>query len=234
MKSTAKSIKPIWDYTSEANGPTNWHTLCDEFCDGIDHKSQSPIKLNKEFTESGRPTTLNFRYHQEIFRKKLDNYTLQLISRAKNNELVVNGQVYSLNNIHFHVPSEHFIENQQTSIEFHLVHSNDKGDLLVLGVLFNISEHQMPNSKNKLMQWYESNRNMAFNPMMFIPENKAHFQYTGSLTTPPTVNNVQWYVFSEIQLLDKRIFTHFRNYLTSEMNSRPVQEKGERKVYYSP
>jgi carbonic anhydrase len=49
----------------------------------------------------------------------------------------VNGKVYSLENMDWHVPSLHTINGQRYPLEMHLVHKSDAGgDLAVIAVLY--------------------------------------------------------------------------------------------------
>ncbi|MGX6977815.1 carbonic anhydrase family protein [Vagococcus elongatus] len=235
MKSTAKSFIPQWDYSSKERGPENWAQLCHDFCTAENTGYQSPIHLAMKKSSTLDKNLVEFSYTQEIFRKSYYNHTLQLESTGFKNTLVVDGSTYRLHNIHYHIPSEHHINNQQSQLEFHLVHRNAQDEIVVVGVLFNVEaveEDVLKNHSSADSQWYESKKHVALNPAMLLPDKKSYFHYQGSLTTPPTRGNVKWFVFSDSLNITQKHFQKLKNHLSDSFNNRPLQELNGRTVWY--
>jgi carbonic anhydrase len=60
----------------------------------------------------------------------------QLTFEDKVGNITVDGNVYNLDKMHWHMPSEHTINGQRYPLEMHLVHKSDAGDLAVIAVLY--------------------------------------------------------------------------------------------------
>jgi carbonic anhydrase len=61
---------------------------------------------------------------------------MQLAFEDKVGNITVNGKLYNLDKMHWHMPSEHTINGQRYPLEMHLVHKSDAGDLAVIAVLY--------------------------------------------------------------------------------------------------
>jgi len=68
-----------------------------------------------------------------------------------------------------------------------------------------------------------------FNLMKVLPEDREHFYaYSGSLTTPPCTEGVQWMVFKEsIELSKDQIYRFMKAY---GLNARSVQPLRNREI----
>jgi carbonic anhydrase len=74
---------------------------------------------------------------------------------------------------------------------------------------------------------------MVFNPTRIIPSNlTVYFRYSGSLTTPPCTEDVNWSVFQSKIKISSRQLRVFRNTSISK-NFRPVQNINKRNIYSS-
>lgn len=220
-----------WSY-SGSNGPEYWHTLCDWYADGAKFPYQSPIHLLHNHTKEIGDERLEFHYKKEQFTEKEFKNTIHFVPYNTESYVVFKGIEYVLTDIHFHMPSEHIIDDNQTELEFHLVHTNKAQENLVVGVLFNLTEklHWICNAQDDSIWDFESH-NQWFNPEIFLPVEKSHFHYVGSLTTPPTMGPVNWFVFDEVGEMSRLFIEEFREEVLKD-NNRPIQDTKDRAVFY--
>ena len=124
---------------------------------------------------------------------------------------------YKLHSIHFHLYSEHRIENKQYPMEMHIVHKNMKKDdklneNLVIGILFDYNNDE----ENKFLE----NMNLSSEKKIkdasilnLINKNDEYYYYKGSLTTVPCTENVNWIVFKKIRHMSFNQFNKFRKWV---------------------
>ena len=151
---------------------------------------------------------------------------------------------YKLNSFHFHLYSEHRIENKQYPMEMHLVHKNlNKEDSLnenlVIGILFDYKD----NKENKFLNDINLAKEKKINDASIVDlinKNDAFYYYKGSLTTIPCTENVNWIVFKDIKSMSFEQFNKFKNWVEkSNMdyygvgygNSRGPKRLNGRKIY---
>ncbi|KAF5901918.1 carbonic anhydrase 14-like, partial [Clarias magur] len=157
-----------------------------------------------------------------------NGHTLQL--QLPNTMQIVKGfdEVYLAAQLHFHwgtieVPgSEHTIDNVHFPAELHVVHYNSKytsireaaskpDGLAVFGAFIQIGLHENENYENILsvikdVSAEESNTRIpSFNVRHLLPNSLEKFyRYTGSLTTPPCFQSVNWTVFNETVTVSRK------------------------------
>ncbi|MTD38978.1 carbonic anhydrase family protein [Erwinia sp. CPCC 100877] len=222
-----------WGYTGE-RGPEHWHTLCDWFSLGAKFPYQSPVNLSKGLIHSiSKEREITFCYKREEFTEKEFKNTFHFVPPNTESYIIYEEENYYLTDIHFHTPSEHTIDDTHLPVEFHLVHMNNSGDNLVVGCLFELSteKNQFSKEANTLI-WQPETHQQWFDPSIFVPEEKAHFHYLGSLTTPPTKGPVHWFVFETVQKMDQDFFQRIYEGMLP-FNNRPVQALNGRKIYFS-
>ena len=61
----------------------------------------------------------------------------------------------------------------------------------------------------------------SFNPGNFLPANRAHYRYEGSLTTPPCTEGVHWAVLKDPVTVSTEDLAQFHERI--RFNARPVQ-----------
>lgn len=122
------------------------------------------------------------------------------------NFLVLNGKKYYTVQFHFHAPSEHTVNGRAKAMELHLVHQAEDGSLAVVGVFFtegkeNTFLSQFWNEISTLK--VDKHDHVALGKITGGEELNALlegkiFRYTGSLTTPPYSEGVEWVVVSDM------------------------------------
>ena len=160
----------------------------------------------------------------------------EVIYEAGNNNFInVDGEEFEVINIHFHSESEHAVDGELSDLEMHIVHGNETGGLSVLGVL--IEEGQFNQELDPIFNTVRSDLNadgelsdtVEFTEEIeiaeLLPDNSGWF-YSGSLTTPPFSEDVNWFVFEESIEVSSEQMDVFEDFLESadlESNNRELQ-----------
>ena len=140
-----------------------------------------------------------------------NGHTIQVNLNNQDNHIIIEGKTYTLQQFHFHLPSEHEVDGKHADMELHFVHKSDEGTLAVLSVLItkgieNVELNKLwsvlPTEESKQEAPIES----AFNMNKLLPTDLHSFRYQGSLTTPPCTEGVQWIVLgNQVQWSEEQI-----------------------------
>jgi carbonic anhydrase len=230
-----------WGY-GEKNGPKTWGNLYSD----CSRSRQSPIDIKTlEVDESMHKQPLQCRF------PTAEAKTLQVINNGHaiqvqgsdlfdNNGLahsstMLNGEIYSLKQFHFHGKAETRIDAKQFPLEAHFVHKDRKGNVLVVAVLF--SEGKTDNPVIKALDWgnlktpKKNTITVDVNPFLLFPNDsfEQYYFYEGSFTTPPCTEGVKWVVMKLQGYASKAQIAAF----PFKNNFRPPQPLNGRKVYLS-
>lgn len=220
-----------WGYTGE-RGPEHWAELCDWFAKGAAFELQSPIPLTTCEPAKDQSDTIAFHYQKQRFTDKEFKNTIHLVPYDQLSCVEFKGQKYYLTDIHFHMPSEHLINGNQEDIEFHFVHMNAKKENLVVGVMFQLTTDEgWLYDRGNGDSWDVEKHEHWTNPLVLFPEQKSHYHYVGSLTTPPTSGPIQWFVMDQVQKLNKDFLIPFKGQY-AQPNNRPLQPLKNRPISY--
>ncbi|GGU23278.1 hypothetical protein GCM10010178_14250 [Lentzea flava] len=148
--------------------------------------------------------------------------------------VTVAGTRYDLVQFHFHTPSEHQFGGRNTPLEMHLVHRSAEGKLLVIGVPLVVGTHSVVDDVlAKLAP--ECGDPVDIEPVnlnRLLPFNHQTLHYTGSLTTAPFTEGVEWYLTGE-QHVTAATIARFKGLFT-EGNARAVQPLNGRTIVEVP
>jgi len=217
-----------WHYEGHS-GPGNWQNLCLGFaeCGGL---AQSPINITTPPASSGQGgITLN--YTTSITNIVNNGHTIQF-NYSPGSTMSWRGDTWELLQFHMHTASEHTINGASYPMEVHLVHRNQTGELAVVGILFESGSSNaflspflssLPTSKGQTVQ-----SSASYTVKDVFPTTLGHYQYDGSLTTPPCSQGVNWIVLSEPVTASSAELTLFRSIM--HQNNRPVQPLNGRQV----
>lgn len=207
-------------------GPTFWGGLDPAWGACENGEVQSPVDLGTAFVQSRRQPNLNIDYGRttgEIFN---NGHTIEVETEG-DNAIRVQGKRFQLVQFHFHVPSEHTVGGQGYDMELHLVHANADGTNAVVAVfldrgarsraLFPIFD-QLPDDFN-----VHHELEAGFNPERFLPDDRSHVKYRGSLTTPPCTDGVRWVVLLEPVTVSDEDLAQFHERI--HFNARLVQRR---------
>jgi len=239
-----------WGYDG-LTGPTHWSELANAYhlCDT--GRLQSPINIDNAVVS--KLFTLAFDYRPVPLQISNNGHTIQFnYTTLRQNKvsyitiggeqhslpevkqyhsvLTISGEKYQLRQVHFHSPSEHAVDGENSVLEAHFMHVNDQQQLAVIGALFRVGEANP--MIDKLWQYMSSSvseshhMDVAINAADLLPANKEAYHYRGSLTTPPCSEGVRWFVFREKQTVSKSQVSKFLSVIGE--NARPVQPLNDR------
>jgi len=225
-----------WGYRG-VEGPEHWAMLNPSFQVCETGRQQSPINL--VMPQLGHDQeNLQFHYQPTPLTLWNNGHAIQVDYQSVG-YLRLNGRSYKLRQFHFHEPSEHHIDGKIYPMEMHLVHQDEGGHVLVVGVLLALGrENPVFDHVGDWMEQHTGRRlpsegqkvttELTVNLMDVLPHDTQHFSYHGSLTTPPCSEGVQWVVLKTPIVISKVQADRFLT--TVGPNARPVQPLERRDI----
>lgn len=221
-----------WTYSAQ----DQWPPLCQQ------GQSQSPINIDLNATTDypGLALVLPFACSEgELFN---NGHTVEYELEAGTGPFATGTSIYpesaQLLQFHFHRPSEHTIDGIRYDLELHFVHMTASGRLAVAAFLYRVGARS---------DWLDQ---FFFN----LPQNNTvaprlvdlrgvyagatprgrFVQYTGSLTTPPCREGVEFHVFTTILTLSADQLAQYPASLSPPLHptNRNLQALNGRKLYY--
>tara|TARA_R110002096_G_scaffold61443_5_gene152713 strand:- start:817 stop:1590 length:774 start_codon:yes stop_codon:yes gene_type:complete len=220
-----------WGYTGE-NGPDKWGDLSPEFRLCKEGLKQSPINI-----AGARPAKLPVIQidYKEVPLKVLNNgHTIQ-VNYPAGSTMTVGNETFQFAQIHFHTPSEHTVDGKPFAMGAHLVHKKSDGTLAVLGIFMKEGKENpfiagiwkhMPTEAGKT-----ATPDAVVDVAGFLPSDLGYFNYSGSLTTPPGTEGVQWRVLKTPVEVSRDQITKFAGLIKA--NARPIQTLNGREILVS-
>lgn len=213
-----------WDYEHP-----DWQNEGYTDCGG---KVESPINIDTSKTIKAHMPPLAFDYNPFNFTIVDNGHTIQVINTGAN-KLTLDGTQFDFKQFHFHHTGEHAVNGIKGDMELHLVHADPiTGNLLVLAVVIKEGAanttiekvwNNIPAIKEK-----EVATAISLNLNDLLPANKKYYTYTGSLTTPPCTDGIEWIILKQpITMSKEQIETFAHSY---ENNARPLQPLNNRYV----
>jgi carbonic anhydrase len=218
-----------WSYTSGIT-PTKWGEVSPTCATG---GHQSPIALSSKQAKAHLPLQeLEFSWSKSTGELVDTGHSYQ-VNLPPGNSIRYGGVRYELQQFHFHSPSEHTVDGKTAPMEAHFVHKSEDGKLAV--VAFLLKEAPAPSPFATVLTTLPASgekRSLEVDLPAILPEDRWHFAYSGSLTTPPCSEDVQWIVMRGKDVVSKAELDTFRK--TYSKNARPVQPAKGRTVEISP
>ncbi len=212
---------PHWTYSGET-GPEFWGDLSEEFARCSAGTSQSPIDIASGSATKAGGITFNYQ-PTSLGSVENNGHTIQ-VNYDSGSTIEVDGKTFNLAQFHFHAPSEHTQGGAPAAMEMHLVHKSADDKLAVVGVMFDEGEEnaflaqfwgQIPTEKAKVA--LEGTINAADALALESP----YYAYSGSLTTPPCSEDVNWFVVEQRGQVSSEQVAAFSSIIGA--NARPVQ-----------
>lgn len=183
-----------WGY-GYTNGPDLWGQ-CETGCKG---KLQSPINIVNAETDASL-AALQYSYHPTPIDLEHNGHAIELVYET-GSTLNWDGKAYELKQAHLHGGSEHTVNGTRYELEFHLVHKHSDNDLSVIGVFIEEgAENAFFNQFFDMLPEIEGEHytdTTTINVADILPTSGGYYNYSGSLTTPPCSEVVNWIVMKE-------------------------------------
>ena len=220
-----------WSYEGET-GPAHWGDMdaANKVCSV--GSQQSPLDIGS--TVKAQLPALKIAWGKKADTILNNGHTIQL-NFGQGSTLGVGKDSYTLLQYHFHHPSEHLIGGKNYPMEVHFVHRNAAGALAVVGVLMTAGKANA--AFKKIVATMPAHEGPAvkadggIDPNALLPKDRAYYRYSGSLTTPPCSEVVNWLLLrAPIEVAKADIDAFAKLY---PMNARPVQKDNRRFVLMS-
>lgn len=147
----------------------------------------------------------------------------------------VGKDVYPLLQAHLHAPSEHTVNGQKFSAEMHFVNIRNDGRITVVGLFINEGaaneqiQLMLDNTPNTPEVKTHNPTSIVFDPRKLLPKgNGKFFTYSGSLTTPPCTEGVNWYVYQKPITMSPEQLEKLKSFY--ERNDRDIQSLNGREL----
>ena len=196
-------------------------------------QKQSPVDLGSTKLVAST-NALKMQYLAEPLVISNNGHTLKV--NTTTGSLNIGNEQYSLLQYHIHAPSEHVLNGKTYPAEIHFVHSTPDGKLAVVGVF--IEEGKVNPEFQKILAHSPNQvqdvtvQGVTINPINLLPsssiDRNKFFLYSGSLTTPPCTEGVNWYVLKKPIQLSKTQISTFETFYSD--NARPNQPLNGRQV----
>eukprot|EP00927_Polykrikos_kofoidii_P035441 TRINITY_DN2999_c0_g1_i3.p1 TRINITY_DN2999_c0_g1~~TRINITY_DN2999_c0_g1_i3.p1 ORF type:complete len:306 (-),score=37.82 TRINITY_DN2999_c0_g1_i3:28-945(-) len=207
-----------WNYRDFAG----WKKVPGQMCDHQD--DQTPIDIKTEcvsydtkLTKVRTVVTSKTDANEGETMVTTNAHTWQIETKGSHNGMILDGTPYSLDQIHFHSPSENTVDGRHFPFEAHLVHTSGK-DIAVVSQMFTDKSGSIDHAYLKKFWDYfppvEGSVKASLptgNPYteLLVPET-SYYRWTGSLTTPPCTNNVQWILMQDVAVMSRRQLNMYR------------------------
>lgn len=220
---------PHWTYEGE-EGPQHWGELDPSFAVCGTGTKQSPIDISAPSEQD--LANIVFHYASSTVNILNNGHTAQ-VNYDAGSYIELDSVRYDVIQFHYHAPSEHVIDGKAFPAEIHIVHKNVEGQLAVVGILlaegaensaFAPFINNLPAEKSDVQD-----AGVTIDANEFLPTVQTTFRYSGSLTTPPCSEGVNWLVMTNPVELSSEQLSKLEK-LFEHANNRPVQPINDRSL----
>lgn len=223
---------PHWSYEGDT-GPESWAGLDPEAWGACAGERQSPIDISGAV--DGEAPALDVAYAPAPLTVRNNGHSVETQHPA-GSEVSLDGEAFPFVGVHFHVNSEHTVDELGSPLELHFVNRVGEGSAARYAVLGVLVEEGDENAAAAPLVASLPGATAEFaagsgelDPAALLPEDRTFFHYDGSLTTPGCAETVSWQVFAtpiEMSAAQIVVFTD----LFPGGNARPVQDRNGREV----
>ncbi|XP_027349156.1 alpha carbonic anhydrase 7-like [Abrus precatorius] len=229
-------------------GPEHWGDLKEEWEVCEKGEMQSPIDLcNHRVKVIPKLGELKRSYkpqHVNVLNRGRD---IAVNWEGDAGSIDINGTHFSLQQCHWHWPSEHTINGRRYDLELHMVHVSPQPDgtneTTVVGLLYKYGSADPFLSKlgKYIMDIPEENEEKnigVIDPSEIKMGGKMYYRYMGSLTTPPCTEGVVWTINKKISTVSRKQVKLLKESVLkyyAKRNARPLQPLNQREIQlYNP
>jgi carbonic anhydrase len=219
----------VWSYDNDYTGQEEWGLITPAFAACGIGTSQSPIHISR--TENVSADVPMFHYKDDTVKISNIGYTFEIIPNSEH-AYEENGTRYILKSIQFHTPSEHIVKDTFYPMEMQFIHESADGKKLIVAIFSKIGEAipELDAVLSAIPDKQDVSKTATFNLALLLPHSFAHYAYTGSLTTPPCTEGIEWRVLkknitiSNEQMMVLAKFTRRNSRLAQPVYMRTVKE----------
>ena len=183
-------------------------SLCDN------GRRQSPIDIPVGAAVRKDLPPLDFRYQAAPLKLADDGHTVR-VRFGKGSELHVGEQRYALQQFHFHTPGGDRVAGEEFPMAAHLLHKGASGQLLAVVVLFRLGADNP--LLDRLLPLIPARADGDHSPpgvtvdaSALLPVARGYFRYSGSLTSAPCIEGVDWIVLKQPVTLSAAQLARYR------------------------
>lgn len=222
FSSFATERSPHWSYEG-SEAPAHWGKLSPDFSLCETGKNQSPVNIQGVLKSNHGKLELAFQQgKQQIVN---NGHTIQ-VNVSEGNTLRLDNDTFTLQQFHFHAPSENEIDGKQFPLEAHFVYKDKNGALAVLAQMFQQgkSNPQLAKAWQQIPTAVDQTAvlNKPLDIKALLPKQFNFYRFSGSLTTPPCSEGVRWIVLEQPVSASTEQINQFRSAI-HHANNRPIQ-----------
>lgn len=220
-----------WSYEGKT-GPLRWGKLDPAYAACANGKEQSPIDIHgAHLNKALQP----IQFHYIAGGVTLEHNGRMIVAHVNpGSYIVANGVRYNLVEYSFKHPSEETVKGKFADMSVQFLHKSEDGKLAILAVRL-IENQNAPNATLAAL-WPHlptsagktEKIDALINPGGLLPVDRGYWTYTGSLSTPPCTEGVQWFVMEQEVTLSRDQLRAFAAMF--KMNTRQVQDAHGRRI----
>jgi carbonic anhydrase len=220
-----------WSYEGK-NGQLAWSKLDPSWGACAKGHEQSPIDIRGAKLDK---TLKPIEFHYMSGPVTLENTGLTIVAHVdRGSYIMVDGVRYDLVSFDFRHPAEEPVKGRYSDMSIHLLHKSADGKMVIVAV--RVVEDRSLGNAILAMLWdhlpkvahkTETITDLV-NPGGLLPADRSYWTYTGSLTTPPCTEGVQWFVFEQELGISRTQLRTFSSMF--KMDTREPQDPHGRKI----
>jgi carbonic anhydrase len=221
---SASAYASHWSYEGDG-APEHWGELDDTYKTCQSGMNQSPINIDTTIKAHLAP--LQTHYTEGPMTLTNNGHTIQAGEKADTRDsITLDKQAWTLQQFHFHAPSENEVHGKKYAMEMHLVHKNASGELAVVAVMFDKGAANTELEKLWVIMPEQAEQNATIRQDIdlnnLLPKDKTYWRFSGSLTTPPCSEGVTWIVLKHPLTVSTEQLAKFTHTLHHN-NNRAIQ-----------